>query len=168
MPVALRTTRQQGVEGERTGERRNSLVALRRWSRSHSGRHPGGSGPIWHRRPRLHHGRIHDGRTLRTTSLGCGPFLFSSLECFVNSAHDFLSLERSCSDWRRRSANVARVRSASTRSNCPAPGVVGGGPRPAGGAPPPQKTQTHAPPPQLSRGGGVFSPPNPPPKNTLH
>ena len=35
----------------------------------------------------------------------------------MDAAHSFLSLGRSCSDWRNLSASVASVRSASTKSN---------------------------------------------------
>jgi len=49
MPVALRTTRQQGVEGERTGERRNSWFALR-LEPFPLRPTPRGSWAIWHRR----------------------------------------------------------------------------------------------------------------------
>src|ERR1700758_5752392 len=70
-----------------------------------------------HRGHRFGRGQVHDGRTIRVGALRCGPLLFSSLQCFVNSAHDFLSLGRSCSDCRSRSAKVASVRNASTKSN---------------------------------------------------
>src|SRR5215471_8762545 len=54
------------------------------------------------------------------------PFLLGLLECFVNSAHSFLSGSCFCSLSRNRSASVARERNASTKSNFSDPGIGGG------------------------------------------
>src|SRR5208282_5932733 len=49
---------------------------------------------------------------------GSCSFLFGAFQSVMDAAHSFLSLGRSCcSDWRSRSASVAKVRKASTRSN---------------------------------------------------
>src|SRR5581483_11862775 len=62
-------------------------------------------------------GYIEDRWLLHRGPLRGSSFLFGLLQRFVNSAHSFLSLGRSCSDWRKRSAKVAKVFNASSRSN---------------------------------------------------
>ena len=43
-----------------------------------------------HRRQGFGCGQVHDGCGLGTASLRCGPFLFCSLQCFMNSAHEVI------------------------------------------------------------------------------
>ena len=59
-------------------------------------------------------------------SLGRRPLLFGFFQCFMNSAHSFLSLGRSFSSSRKRSASVASDRNASTKSNFSASGLGAG------------------------------------------
>src|SRR5208282_378065 len=67
--------------------------------------------------------RLREGRGLLEGGLDVRPrgscsFLLGAFQSVMDAAHSFLSLGRSCcSDWRSRSASVAKVRKASTRSN---------------------------------------------------
>src|SRR6266850_4764531 len=104
-PVMLRTACQQGVERERHGERRQ-----RGGGRDRRAFHPLHRGPLGEWAVRWMRG-------WNLTSRGSRALFFGSLQCFVNSAHSFLSLGRSGSELRRRSARVANVCKTSSTSN---------------------------------------------------
>src|SRR5207253_9546930 len=105
-PVGLGAACQQGVKGERIGKGWDPSTGGDAWLFHDCGRLDG-----------VHHWYFGCVQRFEVTSLGCCSFLFSSLKGFMNSAHIFLSLGRSCSDWRKRSASVAKLLNASTRSN---------------------------------------------------
>src|SRR5260370_33204652 len=72
----------------------------------------------------LDNGLDESGPAVRTHG-GCS-FLLGAFQSVMDAAHSFLSLGRSCcSDWRSRSASVAKVRKASTRSNFSDDGAPG-------------------------------------------